>query len=304
MEAKRLVELWQQVYVKTTRTLGTGLCFTSPVLKTAAGTPYLRQSGVALVARTVSNLGDAADFIDGMGFGDGYLQDHSHNRLTDGVALAKFAGQLCYLSLGEQRTKNADAQKYITRILQQGHGSVLEHVHYSLLLYGVSRATTHELVRHRHHSPSQVSQRYVAGRHLRFVETPESASNEELHVEFERSIDEAAAAYARREAIILRRRGIDTISATTAQRKAVRQEARRGLPNETEAPILLTGNVRAWRGLIDQRSSAGADAEICRLAWRCFVMLNNVEPMFWADYEERVRDEDGLPYVETPYKKV
>lgn len=308
MDIARLRELWHQEHTKGTLTQGRGYVLDSPVLATAQGTRYLRRAGVALIAQTQSHIGEVADFLDGMGFGDDtgyseYLDDHHTVPLTDGVAVAKFAGQLCYLSLGQARTRNVDAAKYIQHVIESGHGSVLEHVNYSLLIYGISRACTHELVRHRHESPSQVSQRYVAGRHLRFVETPESVENPELHREFEDWIELSSIQYQRREQIILRSRGIDMKTASTDERKAVRQEARRCLPNEAEAPIVLTGNVRAWRGLIDQRSTPYADVEIARLAWRIFVTLANLEPLFWLDYEERQRP-DGIAYVETKWKKV
>jgi len=308
MEIERLKQLWQQEHTKGTLTQGRGYVLDSPVLKTAQGTQYLRRAGVALIAQTQSHIGEVADFLVGMGFGDetgysDYLDDNRTVPLTDGVAVAKFAGQLCYLSLGQARTRNVDAAKYIQHVIESGHGSVLEHVNYSLLIYGISRACTHELVRHRHESPSQVSQRYVAGRHLRFVESPESVGNPELHKEFEDWIELSSIQYQRREQIILRHRGIDMKTASTDERKAVRQEARRCLPNEAEAPIVLTGNIRAWRGLIDQRSTPYADVEIARLAWRIFVMLANQEPLFWLDYEEKQRP-DGIAYVETKWKKV
>lgn len=239
----------------------------------------------------------------------------------DGAQLAKFAGQLCYLSFGPQRSKNAQASEYLRHIKESSHGSVLEHVSYSILLWGVSRAFTHELVRHRAgFGFSQVSQRYVAGKHLRFVETPATffdedtakcaASHEinkaqaDLHYGFERWIDACAAEYSRRERQLLTARQIDLAKATTDQRKAVRQEARRCLPNETEAPVLVTGNLRAWRHMVEQRANRFADAEICRAAMLCFEQLREHEPMLWEDYTvETVRD-DGLPTVSTPYRKV
>lgn len=246
----------------------------------------------------------------------------------DGAQLAKFAGQLCYLSFGPQRSKNAQASEYLRHIKESSHGSVLEHVSYSILLWGVSRAFTHELVRHRAgFGFSQVSQRYVAGKHLRFVETPATFFEEnaveydvrtpegqyvarqrmaraDLHYGFERWIDACAAEYSRRERQLLTARRIDQAKATTDQRKAVRQEARRCLPNETEAPVLVTGNLRAWRHMIEQRANRFADAEICRASMLCFEKLREHEPMLWEDYAVETVREDGFPTVSTPYRKV
>lgn len=274
--------------------------------QTQNGTRYLTEPEAVIVAATRWEGADThiqGHFIDPL-FPDAeeaYFDDEVQPK--DGVQLAKFAGQLCYLSFGQQRSRNAQASQYLRHIKESGHGSVLEHVNYSVLLWGVSRAFTHELVRHRAgFGFSQVSQRYVAGKHLRFVETP--ATTEADHFGFETWIDACAAEYARREQMLLAVRGIDMAKATTDQRKAVRQEARRCLPNETEAPVLVTGNLRAWRHMIEQRANRFADAEICRVAMLCFEKLRELEPILWEDYTvETVRD-DGLPTVHTPYRKV
>ena len=280
--------------------------------KTPNGTRYLTAPEAVIVAATRWEGADVQiqeSFIDPL-FPDLdgealYFADEQIALGGDGAQLAKFAGQLCYLSFGAQRTRNSEAAKYLEHIKASGHGSVFEHVNYSLLLWGVSRAFTHELVRHRAgYGFSQVSQRYVAGRHVRFVESPAHSFYPELHAEFEAWIDQCAEQYQRREQVLLRVSGIDPAKATTEQRKAVRQEARRCLPNETEAPILVTGNLRAWRHMIEQRASRFADAEICAAAYLCFQKLREHEPMLWSDYTVETVREDGLPTVQTQYRKV
>lgn len=283
--------------------------------QTSKGTRYLTAPEAVIVAATRWQLYAEPelqqDFINPL-FPDvdrdnRYFLDQSivSDDDDDGAQLAKFAGQLCYLSFGAQRTRNSEAAKYLEHLKASGHGSVFEHVNYSLLLWGVSRAFTHELVRHRAgYGFSQVSQRYVAGRHVRFVESPAHSFYPELHAEFEAWIDQCAEQYQRREQILLRMSGIDPAKATTEQRKAVRQEARRCLPNETEAPILVTGNLRAWRHMIEQRASRFADAEICSVAYLCFQKLREHEPMLWSDYTVETVREDGLPTVQTQYRKV
>ena len=97
------------------------------------------------------------------------------------------------MSFGPNRTKNADAQKYIDNILKSGHGSVLEHAQYSFLLYGVGRDFTHELVRHRTGVAfSQVSQRYVDGQGAALrgaARVPAEHEPAKLHEKFEARID-------------------------------------------------------------------------------------------------------------------
>ena len=90
---------------------------------------------------------------------------------TDGERLAEFAGRLCYMS--QRNPASRTTRDYLENIKKQGHGSVLEHANYSLLLEGVSRSLTHELVRHRAgFAFSQLSQRYVDESDANFVVPP------------------------------------------------------------------------------------------------------------------------------------
>ena len=75
----------------------------------------------------------------------------------------------------------------------------------------------------------------------------------------------------------------------------MRQEAQRCLPNETEAPILVTGNLRAWRHMIEQRASRFADAEICSVAYLCFQKLREHEPMLVGLHRRDECAKNGLP---------
>src|SRR2546421_2647732 len=90
---------------------------------------------------------------------------------TDGERLAEFAGRVCYMS--QHNPAKRATRDYLDNIKKQGHGSVLEHANYTLLLEGVSRSLTHELVRHRAgFAYSQLSQRYVDESDANFVVPP------------------------------------------------------------------------------------------------------------------------------------
>ena len=89
---------------------------------------------------------------------------------TGGQALAEFAGRACYESWSKPNPATATNAGYLRHILEVGHLSVLEHGTVTMYLRGVSRSLTHELIRHRHFSYSQLSQRYAPvrrGRHGR-----------------------------------------------------------------------------------------------------------------------------------------
>lgn len=283
--------------------------FPTTVFHTGAGTPYLKEPGVTLLSRPHVSIAGLAGFLTGfaeeLNFPQ-YLEDPTP--LTPGAQLCKTAGQLCYASFAPRRTYNADAARYFANILESGHGSVLEHANYTLLLFGVSRSLTHELVRHRAGvALSQVSQRYVSGKVLRFVERPEYRNDPELHAAFERRIDVAASDYARITQRLLekQREGTEILSADarTDLRKKVQQSARSVLPNETEAPIVVTANVRAWRHILEMRASSHAETEIREMAFRAYLCLYAAEPTLFADYQI-VRLGDGTYALHTDHAKV
>jgi len=278
--------------------------FPNEVYYTESNTPYFKECGAALIAMPQVNLNPIraflSDFDDSLGLED-YLSDPVS--LDSGATIAKFAGQNCYQSFGEARTWNKDADRYFANIRNQKHWSVIEHASYTFLFWGVDRSLTHELVRHRHFSFSQLSQRYCDGKSLRFVERPEyqperlqpDASSElcmwvgYLHREFEINIDRTAREYdvgasslshACDEGHVFLR-GVSK----TERRKHMNQVARELLPNCTEAPIVVSGNARSWREFIDKRATAAADVPIRELAVKVLKCLQHVSPLLFGDYE-------------------
>lgn len=99
------------------------------VSQTPKGTPYLRESGVVMIAATRIDLSGIQRFLDGfhssLGYSE-YLEDPV--LLSDAEQLCKFAGQVCYMSFGPKRTMNEDAFRYLQNIKESKHGSIFEHV--------------------------------------------------------------------------------------------------------------------------------------------------------------------------------
>src|SRR5882762_3707199 len=115
---------------------------------------------------------------------------------TDGERLAEFAGRLCYMS--QHNPAKRATRDYLENIKKQGHGSVLEHASYSLLLEGVSRSLTHELVRHRAgFAYSQLSQRYVDESEASFVVPPAIAGDDALLGAWREQVEGAQKSYVR-----------------------------------------------------------------------------------------------------------
>ena len=201
---------------------------------------------------------------------------------TDGERLAEFAGRLCYMS--QHNPANRSTRDYLENIKKQGHGSVLEHANYSLLLEGVSRSLTHELVRHRAgFAYSQLSQRYVDESEACFVVPPAIAGDELLEGAWRAQIEGAQAAYVALVAQLMERYG--WVADKVHRRKMAREAARGVLPNSTETKIVVTGNARAWRTMLELRSSEGAELEIRRLAVQVLRVLQVEAPGFFSDFE-------------------
>ncbi len=281
----------------------------SEVLHTDAGTPYLRRAGVVMIAKPDVSTEGLRPFLEG--FGDEldfaqYLEDPTE--LPPASRLLKTAGQTCYASFGPKRTYNENAKRYFDNLTSSGHGSVYEHATFSFLCYGISRSNTHEVVRHRAGTAfSQLSQRYVSGKVLRFVERPEYHEIPSLHKRFCERIDVAWKEYheVADELLALQDQGDEKLGAEarTDRRKRVQQTARSVLPNESETLLVLSANVRAWRHMIEMRTDEHAESEIRDLFLRIFLCLRRAEPILFGDYEVH-RYSDGSHGARTDWRKV
>jgi len=201
---------------------------------------------------------------------------------SDGEKLAEFAGRLCYMS--QRNPAQRTTHEYIENIKKQGHGSVLEHANYSLLLEGVSRSLTHELVRHRAgFAYSQLSQRYVDESDACFVMPPAIIGDEALEAAWTTQIESAHASYIGLvDQLMDRYKWVDD---KVHRRKMAREAARGVLPNSTETKIVVTANARGWRTMLELRSSEAAELEIRRMAVAVLGVLRAEAPSFFSDFE-------------------
>jgi thymidylate synthase (FAD) len=199
---------------------------------------------------------------------------------TDGEQLAEFAGRLCYMS--QHNPAGRTTRAYIKHILDSGHGSVLEHANYAVLLEGVSRSLTHELVRHRSGlAYSQLSQRFVDESDAAFVVPPALLGDPALLEFWTARMERALEDYAHLTERLMVQYG--DIEDKTIRRKRAREAARSVLPNATETKIVVTGNVRAWRHVLGMRGDEGADQEINRLVRTIAPLLIAEAPAFFQD---------------------
>ena len=246
---------------------------------------------------------------------DRFLLDHGVSWESDSEVAAEVltetAGRVCYMSFAKPRPGGNAA--YLAHIKEVGHGSVLEHAVFNLLITGVSRSLTHELVRHRAgFGYSQLSQRYVDESVAEYVEPDIIANDPELHAIWLDAVNHAHAAYVRlAEALNAKLADPKAAAAAmlspdtdrTTRRKAARQAARSVLPNATETKIFVTANARALRHFLEQRGSRHAEPEIRRLAGLVLDALRAEAPNLFGDYV-RTPLPDGTDEIATPHPKV
>ena len=246
---------------------------------------------------------------------DRFLADHGVSWQSDSEVAAEvvteMAGRVCYMSFARPRPGGNAA--YLHHIKEVGHGSVFEHAVWTLLITGVSRSLTHELVRHRSGwAYSQLSQRYVDESVAEYVEPDVIAADAELHALWLEAVACSHQTYVRlADALNARLADPGTAAAAglapdadrTARRKAARQAARSVLPNATETKITVTANARALRHFLEQRGSVHAEPEIRKLAGVLHDVLAADSPNLFGDYV-KVPLPDGTFELTTPFRKV
>jgi thymidylate synthase (FAD) len=237
-----------------------------------------------------------------------FLENHGTAWDTDsevgGELLAEMGGRLCYMAFGTRQGRRSNLE-YLGNILEQRHGSVLEHAVWNLLFTGVSRSLTHELVRHRAgFGFSQLSQRYVDETETDFVEPDIIAVDAELHELWTDAIETSHRAYiALAERLTEKLKDQSPELGRTARRKAARQAARSVLPNATETKIFVTANGRALRHFIELRGSEFAEPEIRKLALAVLDVMRQEAPNMFGDFTVEALP-DGSGAIRTANSKV
>jgi len=219
---------------------------------------------------------------------------------TGGERLAEFAGRICYMS--QRNPASRTTADYLENIKKQGHGSVLEHAVYVLLIEGISRSCSHELVRHRAgFGYSQLSQRYVDESEANFVMPPAVIGDADAERAWEAQMTAAQAAYVAAVERLMKR--YEWVADKIHRRKMAREAARSVLPNGTETKIVVSANARAWRTMLELRCGEGAEQEIRRMAVAVLRVLQAEAAGFFSDFEIYT-GEDGAEAARVTYHKV
>ncbi len=186
----------------------------------------------------------------------------AHTPEPDNLVAA--AARLCYsgadIATIKMRLQGDKAASMVAKLLALGHESPLEHVSFTFGIEGVSRALSHQLVRHRMASYSQQSQRYVAEEDFEFITPPTIADSAEAGREFLAAIGAIRRAYS---SLLLH---------------VPAEDARYVLPNACATKLVATLNARSLYNFFALRCCRRAQWEIRALAWEMLRLVRDVAP--------------------------
>lgn len=207
----------------------------------------------------------------------------------DPERLIATAAKLCYSSsditslrdgLTEEKTRD-----FIDMLVSIGHESVLEHVYFTFGIEGISRACSHQLVRHRIASYSQKSQRYVNEDGFDFVTPPAIEAVPEAKAEFNRQMTAVTEAYSRIADLLAKQHkqtflaeGLPEKAAASKARKLANEDARFVLPNACETKIVVTMNIRSLFNFFKHRCCNRAQWEIRAVAVEMLKLCRQAAP--------------------------
>lgn len=208
--------------------------------------------------------------------------------------LVAAAAKLCYSDSGaSQLMDNLTDEKtaeFVNMLSSIGHESVMEHAVFTFSVEGISRACSHQLVRHRIASYSQKSQRYVNEDHFEFIIPPEIEAVPEAKEEFLKQMNSVAESYSKIVDILTQKhlnffisQGLTEKDAASKARKKANEDARFILPNACETKIVVTMNVRSLFNFFKHRCCNRAQWEIRELAIRMYKLCYEAAPSLFGN---------------------
>lgn len=262
---------------------------------------------VYLIGTSIAQVDGIREWLTDLGVSESRMNELDlecqKNRAESLIALA---GRRCYNSfepgLNPNVTKTrTDFAQYIDNILKSGHGNVCEHVTVSFAMEGVSRVFTAEMNRHRAGMAiSEGSLRYIRFEDIGFWmpdsiqnsgpnDTPETeVKKAKTQKVFKEAFQQAEDAY--KKLLAIWSDELDPASAF-AQKKALTSMFRRIVPMGVSSGGVWTGNLRAWRHIIELRTSEHAEEEIRKVISLVYDQLSEWCSNVFQDAEKNERGE-------------
>jgi|TARA_B100000965_G_scaffold165143_1_gene137455 thymidylate synthase (FAD) len=218
---------------------------------------------------------------------------------TDADGLIEASGRVCYMSFGKGRQSGKNNSEYIKHLISQGHESVLEHINWTFLIQGISRAFTHQLVRHRvGFSFSQLSQQYHDEHNAKFVVPPNLAEDKELFNLWEEHVESSLELYKKLAAKLPNTPNVNSDNRRELIRD-LRTASRSVLPNATETKIVVTANARALRHFFALRGAIEGDWEMRKVACALYHEVTKDAPACFQDFEIKMMSDGSHKLLQT-----
>ena len=178
------------------------------------------------------------------------------------------AARMCYSPVGAKRIledfSDKEVEDFLRKLVAMGHMSPIEHASFTFAISGISRSSSHQLVRHRIASYSQKSQRYIKEEDFDYVIPPFINNNPEAKEIYEKEMDNIRNTYKN-----LIKLGVH------------REDARFVLPNACETSLICTFNARSLHNFFKLRCCTRAQWEIRELAEKMLEEVKKVAPILF-----------------------
>ncbi len=196
----------------------------------------------------------------------------------DPEEIVAMAAKLCYSpsNIDDLRKKisNKDQKAFVKKLSEMGHMSPIEHASFTFAIEGISRACSHQLVRHRLASYSQQSQRYVSEeKGFDYIIPPSIKNDKKLKKLFIEVMKQSQGAY---------NTLVNGLKEQGLKGEEANQDARFVLPNAAETKIMVTMNARELIHFFNQRCCGRAQWEIRTMAEMMLFAVKKVAPTIFA----------------------
>ena len=204
------------------------------------------------------------------------------------------AAKLCYSAVGvdqiEENLTPESIDKFLNMLISIGHESPLEHVSFTFAVEGISRACSHQIVRHRIASYSQQSQRYVKLNQFEYIIPHHINEIDEARELFIETMKKDQEAYDKLVEILFEKHynkliqnGKNEKEAKRSAEKQAIEDARYVFPNACETKMVFTMNVRSLYNFLNHRCCERAQWEIRELAIEMLRQLKQVAPILFRN---------------------
>lgn len=208
--------------------------------------------------------------------------------------VVSMAAKLCYSKVGvegiEENLTEEKIENFLKMLTDIGHESPLEHVSFTFGIEGISRACSHQIVRHRIASYSQQSQRYVKLDQFEYIIPPEIEKSEEAKEIFIKAMERDQKDYDRIVDILSEKHRKEFIENGKTEKEAKRlaekkaiEDARYVFPNACETKIVMTMNVRSLYNFFEHRCCERAQWEIREMSIQMLKEVKKVAPIIFRN---------------------